>query len=428
MAESLRRAAGSLLMVGLGGTEVTALERAWLRVVRPAGIILFRRNIADVGQTRELLAVATAECAAHCLRAVDVEGGTVDRLRDALAPMPSAQAVARADTAIPMSQMRDMGHPEILVGRTSQSPTLAQKTRKNGAPPSVAGTENAKARTTAGPSTTVAKATSAQDDRPNKFAREHGELVGQAVKAFGFNTTLAPVLDLGLPESAAVMGTRCAAADADGVVQYARGFLAGLAAQGVAGCGKHFPGLGAGMLDSHLETPKIGRAWKDLWSADLEPYRALRGELPLVMVSHAAYPETAEKKKPASVSRFWIETVLRNRIGYRGLVVSDDLEMGGILKYMSIEEAAVEAVRAGTELIEICHSPELILRAYEALVAEGERSKVFRDLILLHARESGRKRARLYEVPLSRALTERQFEALRGRVVKFGEQVEKAVR
>ena len=92
----MRQAAGSLLVVGLGGTELTGLERAWLKLVRPAGIILFRRNIADAQQTRALLDEATAIVRAAALRCVDVEGGTVNRLRDALAPMPSAQAVAQA--------------------------------------------------------------------------------------------------------------------------------------------------------------------------------------------------------------------------------------------------------------------------------------------------------------------------------------------
>ncbi len=96
MTATLRQAAGSLLVVGLGGTELSGLERAWLKLARPAGVILFRRNIADAQQTRALLKDATALCTAHSFRCVDVEGGTVDRLRDALAPMPSAQAVALA--------------------------------------------------------------------------------------------------------------------------------------------------------------------------------------------------------------------------------------------------------------------------------------------------------------------------------------------
>ena len=119
MKENLRHAVGSLLVVGLGGMELTSLERAWLKLVRPAGIILFRRNIENARQTRALLGDATGLCAAHGFRCVDVEGGTVDRLRDALAPMPSAQAVALA---------------ALRRGWEMRSPTLSQKTRKDEAP------------------------------------------------------------------------------------------------------------------------------------------------------------------------------------------------------------------------------------------------------------------------------------------------------
>jgi len=362
MTASLRRAAGSLLVVGLGGTELTGLERAWLKLVRPMGIILFKRNIADARQTRALLKEATGLGGAHALRCVDVEGGTVDRLRDALAPMPSAQAVARA----------------------------AFKSKRI------------------------------------QLAQEHGELIAQAVRAFGFNTTLAPVLDLGLPESAEVLGTRTAAATAAGVVEYARAFLRGLAAQGVVGCGKHFPGLGGGTRDSHLETPAIRRRGREIWRDDLEPYRVLRDELPMVMVNHAAYLETPGKSRPASVSPYWIRTVLRGRIGYRGIAFSDDLEMGGILKFMPIEEAVVASVRAEMDLMEICHSPELILRAYEALIAEGERSAAFRAMLLARAKRTERLRAKLFAGGVSKALTPKQFDALRQRILRFGEKVAKA--
>jgi beta-N-acetylhexosaminidase len=362
MTANLRHAAGSLLVVGLGATELTGLERAWLRLVRPAGIILFRRNIADPRQTRALLANATELCAPHILRCVDVEGGTVDRLRDALAGMPSAQAVAQA-------------------GRATGKSALA---------------------------------------------REHGELVARAVRAFGFNTTLAPVLDLGLPASAAVMGTRCASPEPAEVIAYASKFLQGLKAQSVVGCGKHFPGLGGGTLDSHLQTPSIQRSTQDIWQQDLTPYRELRAELPMVMVSHAAYPKTPGGNRPASVSSYWITTVLREKIGYRGLIFSDDLEMGGILKHMPIEEASIEAVRAGMDLLEICHSPELILRAYEALLAEAERSTAFAKLILKRAAETKRKRARLFGGKPPAPLSQQQFEALRTRVLRFAEAVGKA--
>lgn len=359
---NIREAAGSLLVVGLGGMELTGLERAWLKLARPAGIILFKRNIADAGQTRALLNEAAGLCAPHGLRCVDVEGGTVDRLRDALAPMPSAQAVALA----------------------------------------------------------------AQNSGKIPLIREHGELVARGLKAFGFNTTLAPVLDLALPASANVMGTRAAAASAEGVIGYGRGFLAGLAAQGVVGCGKHFPGLGGGTLDSHLETPAIRRTMREINREDLAPYRSLRDELPMVMVSHAAYPETPGGARPASASSYWITKVLRERIGYRGIIFSDDLEMGGILKFLSIEEAAIAAVRAGMDLVEICHSAELILRAYEALIAEAERSAVFRKVLLERARESSLKRKKLFAGKSSKALSTREFDALRTRILRFGERVAKA--
>ena len=362
MTANLRHAAGSLLVVGLSGTELTTLERAWLKLVRPAGIILFRRNIADAAQTRALLDEAAAFCAPHSFRCVDVEGGSVDRLRDALAPIPSAQAVMRA----------------------------AQYTGKTA------------------------------------LIREQGELVARAVRAFGFNTTLAPVLDLALPASAKVMGTRAAAATPKGVVDYGHNFLAGLAAHRVVGCGKHFPGLGGGTLDSHLETPAIRRSTREINREDLVPYRELRNELPMIMVNHAAYPDTPGGNRPASASPYWITTVLRKRIGYRGIVFSDDLEMGGILEFLPIEEAVIAAIRAGMDLLEICHSPELILRAYGSLLAEAEKSKAFRSLLLTRSRETSRKRSKLFASYASRALTAKQFESLRARILRFSETVAKA--
>jgi beta-N-acetylhexosaminidase len=361
MKMELRHAAGGVLCVGLSSTELTALECAWLRVVQPSGVILFRRNIESAQQTRALLQSAVSHCAANALRCVDVEGGTVDRLRNALAALPSAQSVA------------------LAAARSGKA----------------------------------------------KLMREHGELAGRAVKAFGFNTTLAPVLDLALPTSSNVMGTRASAATAEGVVEYARDFLAGLSMQGVVGCGKHFPGLGAGAVDSHLETPTISRGMRDLNREDLIPYRELRTELPMVMVNHAAYPATPGKNKPATASAYWVTTVLRKQIGYRGLAFSDDMEMGGILKFLPIEEATVAAVRAGMDLLEICHSAELILRAYEGLLREGERSQAFRRLLLARAERTSRLRARLFAAKFPPALTDIQFEALRARIERFSETVQR---
>ncbi len=381
MTAELRHAAGSLLVVGLAGTGLSERERAWLGLVRPAGIILFRRNIADARQTRALLADATASCAPHGLRCVDVEGGAVNRLRDALAPIPSAQAVARRAF-----------NPTLLHPQGRMQKEGARDARSGSA-----------------------------------LIGEHGELIARAVKAFGFNVTLAPVLDLALPLSATVMGTRAAAPTAAGVVEYAHSFLAGLAAHGVAGCGKHFPGLGGGTLDSHDETPAIRRGFRELWSEDLAPWRELCGQLPMVMVSHAAYPATKGRNRPASVSRFWITGILRKRIGYRGIVFSDDMEMGGILGFMSIEEAAIAAIRAGMDLLEICHSPDLILRAHESLVKEGERSPQFRTLLTARARETAIRRRKLFPDRIPAAFSARRLALLREQMLRFSGMFDESV-
>jgi beta-N-acetylhexosaminidase len=358
MNPTLRQAAGSLLVVGLSNTELTPLERAWLKLIRPGGIILFRRNITDAQQTRALLTEATGYCTPAPLRCVDVEGGTVDRLRDAVAPMPSSKSVAQ-----------------------SRKPHLM---------------------------------------------RRHGQLVAQEILAFGFNTTLAPVFDLGLPESSAILGSRAAGSTPQAVTEYAGEFLHGLADNGVTGCAKHFPGLGGGTVDSHLHTPAIERTFSEIWNQDLAPYRELIRHLPMVMVTHAAYPKTRSKDKPATASEFWIKSILQSRMQYRGLIFSDDLEMGGILKYLPIEQAAVAAIRAGMHLLEICHSPEIILFAYESLLHEAERSTAFRNLLLARARSSERLRQGRFNQPIPRALTATQMTALQSRVCKFATRVRAA--
>jgi beta-N-acetylhexosaminidase len=218
------------------------------------------------------------------------------------------------------------------------------------------------------------------------------------------------------------LGTRAPAVDPADVVAFTREFLAGLAAEGVAGCGKHFPGLGSAAGDTHFVTPEIDRTFNAIWDEDLVPYRELHKQMPMIMTNHAAYPNTKSANVPASASPFWVSTVLRKQIGYRGLILTDDLEMGGILKFMPIEEAAVTAVRAGSDLLEICHSVELILRTFEALIAESERSPAFTKLLMQRATEVERKCAQLFK-GIPKALTPKQFEALRDRVNRFRDKV-----
>jgi len=306
---NLREQVGQLLVLGLDGHELGPVQSAWLRMLRPGGVVLFTRNIQSAPQTHALLEGIQQATSTPMLRCVDLEGGSVDRLRDALAPMPSVGEVAALQSA--------------------------------------------------------------------RASHLHGQLIGRAARAFSFNTVFAPVLDLALPLSAKVMGSRTAAADPKGVIAYAKPFLKALAANGVLGCGKHFPGLGNGEVDSHHLLPRIRRSWKKMWNEDLVPYRTLSRSLPMVMVSHAAFPSVTGNSDSASLSPFWIQKTLRQKIGYAGIVVSDDLEMKAVLA-RSIETAVMEFVEAGGDLYLICHDAALITRAYETVLAEAEHSTAFR--------------------------------------------------
>jgi len=210
-----------------------------------------------------------------------------------------------------------------------------------------------------------------------KLFRKHGRIIGESCHALGFNTDFAPVVDLALGASRNVMSSRAVSSHPKRVVVYAREFLTGLQSTGVIGSAKHFPGLGEANLDTHHELPNVEKSWKKLWEEDIYPYRAMKRGLPMVLVGHAGYPAVTTSGLPASLSKKWITDILKKKIGYKGLVISDDLEMGGVLKAAPIEQAAVEFVRAGGDLCLICHKQEGILRSHEALIKEAERDSRF---------------------------------------------------
>lgn len=220
----------------------------------------------------------------------------------------------------------------------------------------------------------------------HQLFRKHGQIIGANCRTLGFNVDFAPVLDLAFEASRSVMSSRSVSANPRETVAYAREFLAGLKASHVLGCGKHFPGLGEGTLDSHHELPVIRKSLQKLWAEDLFPYRTLRAQMPMVMVSHAAYPLVTKTRTPASLSKVWITDILRKRIGYRNLIVSDDLEMGGVLSAAPVHQAAVEFVRAGGDLCLICHREDHIERAYGELVKTVARDPNFARRVAESAR------------------------------------------
>jgi beta-N-acetylhexosaminidase len=257
-----------------------------------------------------------------------------------------------------------------------------------------------------------------------RLFRKHGEIIGKTCCALGFNVDFAPVLDLAFEASRTVMSSRSVSNDPKQVIRYARAFLGGLQSAGVIGCGKHFPGLGEGNLDSHEDLPIIDKPLRKLWKQDLVPYCVMKRELPMVLVNHANYPGVTGDELPATLSKKWISGILRRRIGYRGVIVSDDLEMGGVLKAAPIDQAATEFVRSGGDLCLICHKQEFVEGSFETMVREAERDTRFRRRV----QESGKRISdfkRKYAKQLRRAAspTSEKIERLSRQMWEFSERI-----
>jgi len=272
-----------------------------------------------------------------------------------------------------------------------------------------------------GPSPSAAEVFATGD---RKLFRKHGRILGENCRALGFNVDFAPVFDLAFPTSQQIMGTRVVSATASDAITYAKEFLAGLADAEVLGCGKHFPGLGEGNLDSHHELPVIDKPLKRLWEEDLLPYRKLRRQVAFVMVAHAAYPSATKDKTPASLSKFWVVQTLRKRIGFRNLIVSDDLEMGGVLAAASVGEAAVGAIRAGSDLCLVCHHEDQVLQACEGLKRCCEADRKFASRVGEAARrvQSFKKKWKS-SLRLSKAPSSATAGKLTRKLWEFGEQI-----
>ncbi len=200
-------------------------------------------------------------------------------------------------------------------------------------------------------------------------ARRFGRATGAALSALGFNVDFAPVVDLCAPEAANGIGDRSFGTDPARVATLAGAFLDGLQGSGVAGCLKHFPGLGDTAADTHQLLPVCERDRERLLAEDLAPYAALRDRAASVMVGHAGYAALqADPSRPASLSPEIVRTLLRDEIGYEGLVVSDDLEMGAVAPLDRDGSAAVEAVAAGCDQVLYCSDLGRAERARDALV------------------------------------------------------------
>ncbi len=196
------------------------------------------------------------------------------------------------------------------------------------------------------------------------LVRQHGDLTGRLLRLFGFNLDLCPVLDISFDDEAdnSLRG-RCYGGDVTEVVRLAGAFNDGLRGQGIASCGKHFPGYSAATVDAHHDLPVIRRTREELEANELSVFRAFAARVDSMMICHGWYPCFEEEKIAASLSHRIVTDLLRGELGFAGLIMTDDLDMGAILNEYGFEETIRRAIGAGNDLAMICHRVPMIAEA-----------------------------------------------------------------
>jgi beta-N-acetylhexosaminidase len=314
-----------VLVCAVEGTTLTPEERAFYRDVQPAGLTLFTRNVpTPYGGLRSLvgeLQALRASNAPPLVIAIDQEGGRVARIKPVHA-----------------------GGGAIFPER---GPAL--------------------------------KLEDGRDDRAALQAiQAYGADLGAALARLGVNVDFAPCCDVLTRADNHAIGDRAFATTAEAAAARAQAFLRGLQGAGVLGSLKHFPGQGDAGVDTHLGSAVIDRSLAELEERELVPFRRLLPDAAMVMVAHCIYPQLA--KEEASRSPWIIGELLRKRLGFDGVVVSDDMNMGAIPQEGGVwEDALLAAVAAGADMLLVCRHLERFQRAHAALVREAARSPAFAE-------------------------------------------------
>jgi beta-N-acetylhexosaminidase len=316
---SIEQKIGQLFFVGVPGAEFDAATKRIIDEIQPGGVCLFARNIKTLKQTRELLDLVHNALSVTPLLSLDQEGGRVDRLRRVMPPMPAAASLQNEGEAL-----------------------------------------------------------------------ESGDIIGETIRLLGFNMNFAPVVDVidgSRKDLINGLQSRGFGSSENDVVSMAGAFLEGMGKHKILGCIKHFPGLAAAAIDSHEDLPIVPVKEEELRQKDLIPYVRLIKDRPniAVMVAHAAYPATDlqetdvnGKLLPSSLSRRVVTSLLRDELNFKGVTISDDMEMGAIVRNYGIGEACKMAINAGQDMLAICSSVDAIYEGYEVVkdaVASGEISE-----------------------------------------------------
>lgn len=208
------------------------------------------------------------------------------------------------------------------------------------------------------------------------LAFQLGELLGKQLNAFGFNLDFAPVLDVDSNPNNPVIGDRSFGSDPKLVSELGISTMKGLQSENVISVIKHFPGHGDTEVDSHIELPIVSKNMKELQALEFIPFQnALKSGADVVMIGHILLPEI-DANKPSSISNVVITKILREQLKYEGVVMTDDMTMKAILDNYEIGEAAVEAVKAGNDIVLIAHDYEKVQRAIQAILEAVQNEEI----------------------------------------------------
>lgn len=306
---SVEEKIGQLFFIGIQGSQLAEANLSLLADISPGGVCLFTRNIKTAEQTRLLVNEIREVLHIEPFLSIDQEGGLVDRLRRVITPMPSAASIQSIEDV-----------------------------------------------------------------------RTLAELTGDILRMLGFNMNFAPVIDVIDVERAVYSNglySRTFGKSKETVVEFAGTYLDSLQKRGCLGCVKHFPGLGASQADSHEDLPVVNLTREELLSKDLYPYRKLfkTSQVNAVMAAHGSYPlsdlqetDVNGKLLPSSISYNFITNLLRVELGYQGLVITDDLEMGAILKNYGVGDACIKALNAGVDMLCICAEEDAVRSGFAAVL------------------------------------------------------------
>jgi len=310
-------------MVDLVGLELTDVEREILQHPLVGGVILFSRNYESPEQVTALTESIRALRDPHLLVSVDHEGGRVQRFRNGFTRLPPIGALGK----------HFMQHPELTRQR-------AEKT---------------------------------------------GWLMAAELRSVGVDFSFAPVLDLDYGVSE-IIGDRAFHRDPEAVASMAHAYIQGMKRAKMSAVGKHFPGHGAVEVDSHLGLPVDSRHFEDMIQADILPFsRLCQTELAGIMPAHIVYEQS--DSLPAGFSPFWIKEILRDRLGFQGAVLSDDLSMEGAAIMGGPLERAEAALDAGCDMVLVCNKPESAVQVIDGLRLKHDPIRHMR-LIRLHGRHA----------------------------------------